>query len=59
MEHWWNDIDGKTKELGEKPIIVPLCPPQVPHGLPWEQNQACDEKLATNLCYDTVKEMPY
>jgi hypothetical protein len=26
-EPWWNDIDGKTEELGEKPVPVPLCPP--------------------------------
>jgi hypothetical protein len=24
---------GKTEELGEKPVPVPLCPPQIPHGL--------------------------
>jgi hypothetical protein len=24
MEQWWNDIDGKTKQLGEKPVPVPL-----------------------------------
>jgi hypothetical protein len=22
----------KTEELGEKPVLVPLCPPQIPHG---------------------------
>jgi hypothetical protein len=28
---WWNDIDrGKNEELGEKPVPVPLCPPQIP-----------------------------
>jgi hypothetical protein len=28
MEHRWNEIDrGKPKELGEKPVPVPLCPP--------------------------------
>jgi hypothetical protein len=26
---------GKTKELGEKPVLVPLCPRQIPHGLTW------------------------
>jgi hypothetical protein len=26
-------IDGKTEELGEKSVPVPLCPPQIPHGL--------------------------
>jgi hypothetical protein len=31
---WWNDTDrGKTEELGGKPVPVPLCPPQCPHGL--------------------------
>jgi hypothetical protein len=23
-------LTGKTKELGEKPVPVPLCPPQIP-----------------------------
>jgi hypothetical protein len=33
MEHR-NEIDkGKTEELGEKPVSVPLCPPQILHGL--------------------------
>jgi hypothetical protein len=34
-EPWWNDTDRKTKELGEKPVPVPLCPPHMPHGLIW------------------------
>jgi hypothetical protein len=29
----WNDTDGKTEELGEKPVTVALCPPQIPHGI--------------------------
>jgi hypothetical protein len=24
---------GETEELGEKTVPVPLCPPQIPHGL--------------------------
>jgi hypothetical protein len=24
---------GKAEELGEKTVLVPLCPPQIPHGL--------------------------
>jgi hypothetical protein len=24
---------GKTEELGKRPIPVPLCPPQIPHGM--------------------------
>jgi hypothetical protein len=26
-------LQGKTEELGEKPVAVPLCPQQIPHGL--------------------------
>jgi hypothetical protein len=33
-------LKGKTKELGEKSVPVPLCPPQIPHGLLWAQTQA-------------------
>jgi hypothetical protein len=34
MEHQWNKTDrGKPKNSGEKPVPVPLCPPQIPHGL--------------------------
>jgi hypothetical protein len=31
---------GKTEVLGEKPVPVPLCPPQIPHGLTWDQTGA-------------------
>jgi hypothetical protein len=34
MEHRWNEVDkGKPKYSGEKPVPVPLCPPQITHGL--------------------------
>jgi hypothetical protein len=26
-------MDGKSEELGAKPVAVPLCPPQITHGL--------------------------
>jgi hypothetical protein len=26
-------LTGEPEELGEKPVSVPLCPKQVPHGL--------------------------
>jgi hypothetical protein len=29
----WNDTNRKTKELKERPVPVPLCPQQIPHGL--------------------------
>jgi hypothetical protein len=40
-ERRWNDIDrGKPKIIGEKPVPVPLCPPQIPHGLTRARTQA-------------------
>jgi hypothetical protein len=34
MEHRLNEIDrGKPKYVGEKPVPVPFCPPQIPPGL--------------------------
>jgi len=34
MGHWWNYTDlRKIEVLGEKPVRVPLCATQIPHGL--------------------------
>jgi hypothetical protein len=33
MVHWWKDTDRKTKVLREKPVPVPLHPPQIACGL--------------------------
>jgi hypothetical protein len=30
VEWYWQE---KTEELGEKPVPVPICPPQIPHAL--------------------------
>jgi hypothetical protein len=27
-------LTGETDALGENTVPVPLCPPQIPHGLP-------------------------
>lgn len=27
VKHWWNDIDGNTEVVGEKPVLVPVCLP--------------------------------
>lgn len=36
-EDWWDDSDGgKAKGLGEKPVPVPLRPPQIPYRLAWD-----------------------
>jgi len=40
-ERLWNDIDrGKTEELVDKPVPVPFCPPQIPHGLTRSRTRA-------------------
>jgi hypothetical protein len=33
-------IQEKTQVLGEKPVPQQFCPPQNPHGLPWDCSQA-------------------
>jgi hypothetical protein len=35
----WN-WQGKTEVLGENPVPVPHCPPQIPHGLTRDRNRA-------------------
>jgi hypothetical protein len=30
---------GIIEELGEKPVPIPLCPPQIPHGLTWTRTR--------------------
>jgi hypothetical protein len=35
----WN-WQRKTEVVGEKPVSVPLCPPQIPHGLNRDRNRA-------------------
>jgi hypothetical protein len=37
VEWYWQ---GKTKELEERPVPMPLCPPQIPHGLTRTRNRA-------------------
>ena len=33
-------LTGETEVLGEKPVPVPLCPPQIPHGPIRDQTRA-------------------
>lgn len=41
VENWWNDTDkGKPETLEEKLVPVPLCPPQIRHGLVWGRTLA-------------------
>jgi len=34
---------GRNEELGERPVRIPLCPPQIPHGLSWDRIQVTTE----------------
>jgi hypothetical protein len=54
-------LKGKSKEFGEKAIPMPHSPPQIQHGLTWEQTWASiGEKLVTNrLVYGTTYMNPY
>lgn len=41
MGHKWSDDTGnKTEILGEKPVPLPYCPPQIPQGLARDKIQA-------------------
>jgi len=40
MEHWRNDTDKEFEVLGEKPVPVPFCPPQISHELAWDRTRA-------------------
>jgi len=49
MEHQSKDRMDKNEVLGEKPFLLPHCPPQILHGLPWNRDGASsDEKPINN-----------
>jgi hypothetical protein len=33
-------LTGETEVLGDKPVLVPLCPPQIPKGMVWNRTRA-------------------
>jgi hypothetical protein len=40
---WSSDriiLTGEYRRTQRKPVLLPLCPPQIPHGLPWARTQA-------------------
>jgi hypothetical protein len=43
MEH----SETKTYILGEKPVLSPLCKPQIPHRLAWKRNPGLDQSRGT------------
>jgi hypothetical protein len=36
---WWNDADGKSEVLEEKPVIVPFFSPQIPRGMTFDRTR--------------------
>jgi hypothetical protein len=40
MEHRWNETDRGKPKYGGKHVPVPLCPPQIPHGLTRDRTRA-------------------
>ena len=37
--HWWNYSDRGKQVVGQRPVSVLLCPPEIPHGLAWGQSR--------------------
>jgi hypothetical protein len=55
--NWWNDSDSGKLKYPDKPVPVPCCLSESPHGLTWGKKQLGlgSEKLATN-CLSHVKD---
>jgi hypothetical protein len=61
MEHRWNEIGrGKRKYSGRKPVPVPLCSPQIPHGLTRDRTRASADALSYKVlsCNDWYYQSP-
>jgi hypothetical protein len=57
VERYWQ---GKTEDLGEKPVPVPLCPPQIPHSDPNANSGLRGDTPATNrLSHGTALQRKY
>jgi hypothetical protein len=50
-------LTGENRQLGEKPVLVPICPPQISHGLDLGSNPGLrGERPATmRLSHGTVE----
>jgi hypothetical protein len=53
-------LTGENRQLGEKPVPVPLCPPQTPHGLIRDRTwaSACGRPATNRLSHDTAITLP-
>jgi hypothetical protein len=54
----WN-WQGKTEVLGEKPVSVPLCPPQIPHGLTRDRTRASAVGGRRLTAWAMARPLPY
>ena len=43
-------LTEKTDVIGGKPVLVPYCPQQKPHGLAWDRNQASTLRVLRRTC---------
>jgi hypothetical protein len=48
-----SNLQGKTEVLGEKPVPVPLCSPQIPHGLTEDRTRS-GRTAANRLSHGTA-----
>jgi hypothetical protein len=55
VEWYWQ---GKTEGLGEKPVPVPLCMTQIPHGLPLERTRAPEVRYQQLTAWATCARVP-
>ena len=50
MEHWWNDTDKEKPEVrGEKPVPIPLRPPQISQELTWDRARSSAVRTGDQL----------
>jgi len=56
VQYWWNTTDrGQLKHSREKPIPVPLHPPQIPQKLPFKPRNPWGETHNKVLMYGTQR----
>lgn len=36
VEHWWHHTDRHTASVRGIPVLVPVCPTQIPHRMTWD-----------------------
>jgi len=58
VAHWWNDAEGQTQVLAEDPVTVPLCPPQISHGLkpgPRDDSRRLTDRLSQAKAPENIR----